>query len=44
MRILLEENLPVDGFSYSAVEAMCGELFEWNQNAWIVRARRGESG
>jgi DNA modification methylase len=30
MRALLEENLPIDGFSYSAVESLCDELFAWD--------------
>jgi 16S rRNA G966 N2-methylase RsmD len=37
MRVLLEENLPIDGFGYAAVETLCAEMFHWDGAAWVLR-------
>jgi 16S rRNA G966 N2-methylase RsmD len=41
MRILLEENLPVDGFGYGAVEWLCNDLFAWDTTTsnWAPKER-----
>jgi hypothetical protein len=38
MRVLLEEALPFDGFTYRRVEEICAELFEWDGKGWSKRA------
>lgn len=37
MRMLLEEQLPVDGFSYAAVEALCENVLQWDGIAWTTK-------
>lgn len=37
MRILIEEDLPMAGYSYRAVENLCSELFELKDGHWSVR-------
>lgn len=37
MRTLLEEDLPLDGFSYTAVEATCHRMFQWDGNGWTTK-------
>ena len=34
MRMLLEEGLALEGWSYAAVEALCREHFVWNGRRW----------
>jgi len=36
MRILLEQGLSPDGFSYEAIEQLCGELFLREGDGWIA--------
>jgi 16S rRNA G966 N2-methylase RsmD len=36
MRILLEEDLPLEGFSYAAVEDLCARLFQWDGHGWAL--------
>lgn len=36
MRVLLEEGLPLHGFSYEAIEELCSELFDWDGAAWSL--------
>ena len=43
MRTLLEEDLPLDGFSYAAVEAICHQLFQWDGSGWTTEASGRES-
>ena len=38
MRTLLERELPIDGFSYDAIEQMCMIEFEMVGEAWQLRA------
>ena len=38
MRILIEEGLPMAGYSYRAVEGLCSELFDLKDGHWSVRA------
>lgn len=35
MRVLLEEGLPLQGFTYQAIEELCGEMFDWDGTAWV---------
>jgi hypothetical protein len=42
MRVLLEEQLPVDGFSYAAVETLCQSLLRWDGSAWTTNINRKE--
>lgn len=41
MRVLLEENLPIDGFSYSAIESLCDQLFAWDSTTSNWTAKEG---
>lgn len=34
MRLLLEEGLPIKGWSYRAVENLCSAAFDWDGKAW----------
>jgi hypothetical protein len=36
MRTLLEEDLPLDGFSYATVETICRQLFQWDGRGWTT--------
>lgn len=36
MRTLLEEDLPLDGFGYAAVETICHQLFQWDGRGWTT--------
>lgn len=36
MRVLLEDGLPLTGYTYRAVEALCEELFEWDNGSWSI--------
>lgn len=36
MRVLLEDGLPLAGYTYRAVEALCEELFEWENGTWSL--------
>jgi 16S rRNA G966 N2-methylase RsmD len=40
MRILLEADLPLDGFSYAGVESLCGNLFDLDGSGWVTRGNR----
>ena len=42
MRVLLEEQLPVDGFSYAAVETLCQSVLAWDGSAWTTNEDRKE--
>lgn len=42
MRVLLEEQLPVDGFSYAAVETLCQSVLRWDGSAWTKNKTRKE--
>jgi DNA modification methylase len=44
MRVLLEEKLPLEGFSYAAVEELCGRLFEWDGHGWALPVDGGSDG
>lgn len=37
MRMLLEEGLPLAGYSYRAVEVLCAEMFDLRHGHWSVR-------
>lgn len=39
MRVLLEEGLPLDGFTYAAVEDLCRHLFTWDGQGWVAELR-----
>jgi DNA modification methylase/predicted subunit of tRNA(5-methylaminomethyl-2-thiouridylate) methyltransferase len=41
MRILLEEGLPLDGFGYAGVEALCEQLFAWDGRGWTTQVDTG---
>lgn len=43
MRVLLENDLPLDGFSYAAIESLCGEMFIWDGSGWTLPAPSGDS-
>ncbi len=43
MRTLLEEDLPLSGFSYAAVERICRQLFQWDGRAWASTGPGGTS-
>jgi DNA modification methylase len=37
MRALLEEGVPLKGFSYQFVESLCREVFAWGDGAWELK-------
>lgn len=37
MRLLIEDGLPIDGYSYRTVEEMCSALFDLKDGHWSVR-------
>jgi DNA modification methylase len=37
MRMLIEEGLPIAGYSYRAVEDLCSEIFELKDGHWSMR-------
>jgi DNA modification methylase len=43
MRTLLEEGLPLGGYSYRAVESLCEQLFRWDAGAWSLHDGKAHS-